>query len=364
MQKTAKEIIIQAEKLAQCQNSKAFDFAFKVSLLNSVYTQLYNDLSGYSNQFIKYFDFRGETALPADCYKVLAVYSGSKDNPYLISQSSQNNFIPGTYYIENNSIKVVDGQMKEFHCKYSAMPVTLTAPDNNEKLDIPSDAEVLFMDDEGFYFSSNGVNYYYDFENISYSEFTGTVPTPIANFNNYPLVFDSVEKTISWNGEDITGYFVAYDANTGEELSIDSIVFDNTHIAITYNNKDVYIMFGDFSKYQLNPNLYKGRYFKGTALAICGDDSTGKGVIIKDEKNNIVLSSIVPDTIIDYPENVFFDVIEDRYGVQIQSLCGLNNDALQTKLTTDESSFYNSLQRSQQGLRIKNENNSYRNRFW
>lgn len=363
MNKTAKEIIIQAEKLAQCQNSKAFDFAFKVSLLNSVYTQLYNDLTGYSNQFIKYFDFRGETALPSDCYKVLSVFSGSKDNPYIIGQSSQNNFIPNTYYIENNSIKVVDGQMKEFHCKYSTMPITLTAPDNNEKLDIPSDSSILYMDDEGFYFSSNGVNYYYDFENVSYSEFTGTVPTPSTNFNNYPLVFDSVEKKVSWNGEDITEYFAAYDANTGEELSIDSIVFDNTHVAITYNNQDIYVMFGDFSKNQLNPYLYKGRYFKGTALAIFGDDSTGKGVIINDGKA-FYLCSIVPDTIIEYPENVFFDVIEDKYGVQIQSLCGLDNKALQTKLESDEQSFYASLQRSQQGLRIKNENNSYRNRWW
>lgn len=363
MNKTAKEIIIQAEKLAQCQNSKAFDFVFKVSLLNSVYTNLYNDLTGYSNQFIKHFDFRGTTELPADCYKVLSVYSGSEDNPYVISQSSENNFIPGTYYIENNSIRVVDGQMKEFHCKYSTMPITLTAPDDNEKLDIPEDSEILFMEDEGFYFSSDGVNYYYDFGNLSYTEFTGTVPTASTNFNNYPLVFDSVEKTVTWNNEDITGYFAAFDANTNEELSIDSIVFDNTHIAITYNNNDVYVMLADFEKYQLNPVLYKGRYFKGTAVAICGDDSTGKGVIIKID-NRFYLCSIVCDTVIEYPENVFFDVIEDRYGVQIQSLCGLNNEALQTKLTNDEMSFYNSLQRSQQGIRIKNENNSYRNRFW
>ncbi len=363
MQKTAKEIIIQAEKLAQCQNSKAFDFAFKVSLLNSVYTSLYNDLTGYSNQFIKYFDFRGTVDLPSDCYKVLDVFSGSIDNPYHIGQSSQNNFIPGTYYIENNTIRVVDGLEKEFHCKYSTMPITLTAPDINEKLDIPSDSEILFMDDDGFYFSSDGVNYHYVFDDVSYSEYSGTVPTPSNLFNNYPLTFDSVEQQVIWNGTDITENFAAFDANTGEELHISNIVFDNTHIAITYDNNDVYVMLSDLSKYQLNADLYRGRYFKGEALAICGDDSTGKGVIVK-SNDKFYLCSIVPDTVVEYPENVFFDVLEDRYGIQIQSLCGLNNEALQTKLQNDESSFYNSLQRSQQGLRIKNENNSYRNRFW
>ena len=359
MTKTAREIINQAMKLAQCQNSKAFDFSLLVSLLNSAYTKVYNDLSGYTNAFMKYFTFTGdEVRLPSDCFKVLMVYKGKKENPFIISQSSLNNYIPNTYVIENDILRIVGKKdSNEVTVKYSAVPLTLTAPDDPEIIDVDYD-EVQYLSDYGFHYKKNDKTYFYSFENKESTEVT-KAPTSSNKFNNFAFSWRTVGNIdqVVWNAKDVTNMFIAYDEQTGKELRIKKMVHDNTHILIQYDNNDLYLMTGDWKKVMVNPDLYKGRYFKVDDIyAICGDDSTGKGALVS--KDGLLLYiDFVPDTVLNYTNNIFFDIIEDMIAIQLQSLCSMNNDALQTKLTNDEQSFYESLQRSQQGIRIKNESN-------
>lgn len=371
MQKSCLELIKQATKLANAQNSEAFDFAFKVQLLNNIYCNVYNELTGYSNYFIRYFEFEKEADLPPDCNKILMVFRGSRDNPYIITQSSANNFIPGDYYIENNTIRIVDGKDgQKVTVKYSALPLLLTAPEEPKELTgimVTNSLTARYQDDDYFYYSDSGTYYKYSFEDMTKEQVSqSAVPTKSSNFNNYPLVVTksgNYVTAVTWNGNDVTGYFKAYDANTGAEIRPKDIVWDNTHIAITYENDDIYVMTADWEKAQINPWLYKGRYFKGKAISIYGDDETGSGLICI-SNGKIYMMSFVPDTILEYPENVFFEYIEDLFAVQLQGLIGINNDALQTKLTNDEQAFYSSLQRSQQGIRIKNESNFYKRVFW
>lgn len=368
MQKTALELIKQATKLANAQNSQAFDFQFKVQLLNNVYANVYNDLCGLSNYFIKYFDFEKEADLPPDCNKVLMVFRGSRDNPYILSQSSQNNFIPGDYYIENNTIRVIDSNPVKVTVKYSTLPLILTAPDEPKKLDLYDPLQYLNQDDDYLYYRSGDNKYFkYSFEDMSNTEITlSDVPATNHTFNNRTLAVGKTSgyvSSVTWNGHDVTDYFKAWDNNTGDLIRPTDIVCDNTHIAITYENGDIYVMTADWEKVQINPYLCKGRYFKGTAVTICGDDETGKGMVCV-VNNQPYLLSFVPDTVLEYPENVFFEYIEDLFAVQLQGLIGINNDALQTKLTNDEQAFYGSLLRSQQGVRIKNESNFYKRVFW
>lgn len=356
MQYTASELIKQAEKLSQTQNSRAFDWAFKVSLLNNVYTNVYNELTAESNAFIKYFSFNGnECDLPNDCNKVCMVYQGNEANPYVLNQSSIDNPIPGSYYIENNVLKIANNVSGEIKVKYSSMPVVLTAPDEPEVLNIDYD-EITGLDDEYVYYSKSGTSYRYSLKDMS-SEKADT-PTKNNTFLNKP--FDT--ENLTWNDEDVKDYFTAYDMNTGEEINVEKIVFDNTHIAVTYDNGDVYVVTADWNKVIINPYLYKGRYFKGKAVAICGDDSTGKGMLCE-SNGQLLYMSFVPDTVLDYPLNVFFEYLIDLYAVQIQGLVGLDNNSLQTKLTNDEMSFQQSIQRSHQGVRIRNDSNIHK-RGW
>lgn len=362
---TSKELIQRAKDLSQTTNSKAFSFSLLTSLLNNAYTKLYNDLSGISNSFVKYFEFSGNEAdLPADCNKVLMVYEGKERNPYIINQSSVNNFIPGSYYIENRTIKIVgkiDG--RKVTVKYNTLPAVLTAPNDDEILDF----EVAFVglcNDEGFYFKKDiGTNiyYFYDFEEKEEKEFTeGTMPLAETTFLGYtPSI---VGDKIMWNDIDVTDYFLR---NENDSVSnITSTASDNTHLAILYTDGDLYVMTSDWTKVQINPDLYKGRFYKVSKLyGICADDATGNYILVK-QNGKLKKISFVPDTVIDYPDNVFFDIIIDKIAIQLQSLQGLNNEALQNKLTDDEQSFYGSLQRSQQGQRIRNDSNFMKWRFF
>lgn len=365
MQFTAKEIIQRAKDLSQTPNSKAFSFSLLTSLLNNAYTKLYNDLSGISNSFIKYFEFTGNEAdLPSDCNKILLVYEGKESNPFIINQSSVNNFIPGSYYIENRTIKIIgkiDG--RKVTVKYSELPVTLTAPDDDEVLDFEV-ASVGLCRDDGFYFKKEiGTNtyYFYDFEEKEEQEFTeGSMPLAETTFLGYtPSI---VDDKIMWNDTDVTDYFLRDENDSVSNIT--ATASDNTHLAILYSNGDLYVMMGDWTKSQVNPVLYKGRFYNVQNLyGICADDSTGQYILVR-QNGKLKKISFVPDTVIDYPDNVFFDIIIDKIAIQLQSLQGLNNDALQNKLTDDEQSFYGSLQRSQQGQRIRNDSNFMKWRFF
>lgn len=362
---TSREIIERAKDLSQTNNSKAFSFSLLTSLLNNAYSKLYNDLSGISNSFVKYFEFSGSEAdLPADCNKVLMVYEGQERNPFIINQSSVNNFIPGSYYIENRTIKIVgkiDG--RKVTVKYNTLPAVLTAPKDDEVLDFEV-ASVGLCQDDGFYFKKEiGTNtyYFYDFEEKEEKEFTeGSMPLAETTFLGYTPAI--VDDAIIWNGTDVTDYFLRDENDSVSNIL--STASDNTHLAIMYTDGELYVMMSDWTKTKINPDLYKGRLYHVDLLyGICADDSTGEYILVK-QNNKLKKISFVPDTVIDYPDNVFFDIIIDKIAIQLQSMQGLNNEALQTKLTDDEQSFYGSLQRSQQGQRIRNDSNFMKWRFF
>lgn len=365
---TSREIIERAKDLSQTTNSKAFSFSLLTSLLNNAYSKLYNDLSGISNSFIKYFEFTGSEAdLPNDCNKILMVYEGNESNPFIINQSSVNNFIPGSYYIENRTIKVVgkiDG--RKVTVKYNTLPAVLTAPNDSEIIDVERETNfnVGLCQDDGFYYRQNyGTGYYfYDFNEKESKQFEGTIPGATDTFLGYEFDITTEPGKILWNGQDVTDYFLR---DENDEISnITDTASDNTHLAILYNNGDLYVLMSDWSKTKINPDLYKGRLFNVSKLyGICADDSTGEYILVENG-GKLKKISFVPDTVIDYPDNVFFDVILDKIAIQLQSLQGLNNDALQNKLTDDEQSFYDSLQRSQQGQRIRNDSNFMSWRLW
>jgi hypothetical protein len=365
MLKTCKEILIQAMTLSQTQNSKAFSWDFKVQLLNSVYSRIYNDLSGYSNTFVKYFQFTGnEVELPEDCNKVEMVYKGNDINPFVLSQSSQNHPIPGTYYIENNTLKIVDGLPSRIIVKYSTLPITLTAPD--DPIDLTGKFEydtILGIDDDNVWFVKDDKTYLYNFANEEIKE-TDKVWKTNTKFNNHTFTVDISTQTVMWNGTDVSNLFIKKDEQTGFRTYIKAMIWDNTHIATLYENGDLWLMTGDWQDTMVNPFLYQGRYFKSTELlGCCCNDYTGKGLLVKSD-DKLLYVDFVPDTLLSYPQNVFFDIIEDKMAIQLEGLCGLKNEALQTKLTDDEMSFYQSLQRSQQGMRIKNDANVGRWRLW
>lgn len=363
---SAKEIIDLARQLSQTQNSKAFSFQLLVHLLNNVYTGLYNELAT-SQAFMSEFRFTGtEADLPSDCYKIVSVARNSKY--FYLNQSSNSYNIPGTYSIENGSIRINGENGGEYIVKYQNMPTVLTASGDVEYLDIEINSTefIPFLDYDKV--KNEYVVYYRDWSNtyhcynIDTKEDTALEATPIRpqrNFNNKEIVYsftDNVLTQVIWNNEDVTDYF----DKSEQGLLCGFVANDNEHIVATYFDEDgdtpfIYVFDTSWDSTEINPWISKGKYFPFASADILTDDETGKYLLVFDDSENLAVTTYVPDTVLEFPENTFFDVLIDRLAVQLGSLNGMNSDGLQTKLTNDETAFYASINRSNQGCRVRND---------
>lgn len=361
---SAKEIIDLARQLSQTQDSQAFSFQLLVHLLNNVYTGLYNELAT-SQAFMSEFRFTGtEADLPSDCYKITSVARNSKY--FYLNQSSNSYNIPGTYSIENGSIRINGENGGEYIVKYQTLPEVLTASGDVEYLRKTNDTSfVPFMDYDPiekeykvFYFDGTDYHSY----NIDTKEDTVLEDAPVRPqrpFNNKTISYsftDDVLSQVLWNGEDVTDYF----DKSEQGLHCIQVSNDNEHIVATYVDEDgdspfIYVFDTSWDSVEINPWISKGKYFPFAAGDILTDDETGKYLLIYDDKGNLAVTTYVPDTILEFPENTFFDVLIDRLAIQLGSLNGLTNDGLQNKLTVDETAFYASINRSNQGTRIRND---------
>lgn len=362
---SCKEIIDLARQLSQTQNSDAFSFQLLVHLLNNVYTGLYNELAT-SQAFMSEFRFTGtEADLPSDCYKIVSVSRNSKY--FYLNQSSNSYNIPGTYSIENGSIRINGENGGEYTVKYQTLPEILTASGDVEYLkDISVDSifqpwiDYNPITEEYIVYFYSGSNYYsYNIDTKELVELDYVPTRPVRLFNNKAISFSFTDGSLSqvlWGDEDVTDYF----DKSEQGLHCMIISNDNEHIAATYfdesnNTPFIYVFDTNWNSVEVNPWLSKGKYFPFISADILTDDETGKYLLILDDKGNLAVTTYVPDTILEFPENTFFDVLIDRLAVQLGSLNGMNNDGLQTKLTIDETAFYASINRSNQGCRIRND---------
>lgn len=362
---SCREILDLAKRLGQTQNSKAFDFMTEVHLLNNVYTSLYNDLAT-SQAFVSEFKFTGtEADLPSDCYKIISVTRNSKY--FYLNQSSNSYDIPGTYTIENGAIRINGENGGAYTVRYQNMPSVLTASGDVDYLEIGANTEfVPFLEYDMlkkeylvYYKDWSDVYHSYNIDTKEDSTLENTPVRPQRTFNNKTIVYsftDNVLTQVIWNGEDVTDYF----DKSVQGLHCGFVSNDNEHITATYFDEDddtpfIYVFDTNWDSVEINPWISKGKYFPFTGADILTDDSTGKYLLVFDDLGNVAVTTYVPDTVLEFPENTFFDVLIDRLAVQLASLCGMNNDGLQTKLTNDETAFYASINRSNQGCRIRND---------
>lgn len=364
---TSKEIISLARQLSQTQNSLAFSFQLLVHLLNNVYSQLYNDLTT-SMAFTNEFTFTGKEAdLPSDCYKIISVYSKGSLSEIYLNRSSNGINISGQYTIENNQIKINNVNGGSYTVKYTTLPVTLTAPEDPEvlQLDLNTDTtpiiykDLINKDTKIWYLNTDGDYHIYSIENKT-DVTTTTTKSSVDTFYNKSITItytDGYVSSVTWDDEDITDYFVL------DEAYPTKIIHDNVRLIMLYDDNRVYGMSSDFNKYEINPFLSNGQYFQvDDVFSIYSDDLIGKYLLVGDSETQF-LCSYVPDTVLNYPESTFFDVLIDRLAIQLQALNGLKNEALETKLTNDEIAFYASINRGTQGIRMKNSDSNNR-RLW
>ena len=356
MTRTAKEIIRNAKWFGNLRNSNTSDFETCNSVLNNEFYRLYNDIVRETDEFTKSFDFGGEeTVLPDDCMYVTGVYVKGHNEDYLspISPSPKGQYVPAEYKIENNTIRIIGGSLGTYTVKYVTMPPTITAPDENERLDIEADV-VLSRDDTTFYYRNGGVWYIYDTETKASEE---TVEDPglvrTYTYGNYSIVC---------NYED--GEFTVPEEFQREGLDVIWADFDFPYAVITYSDNSVWIFTG-FDGTEWNVFNTSGHYTRGRAWSLKTNDTTGKGIVFTNARDGkLYWCSFVPDTVLSYPHQVFFQLLEYRIASTLAAIIGLNATYVNEVLIPQaEVLFYDTIKKDH-FLPTRIINASRRKRIW
>ena len=346
--KTTKQLIEDARVLGGVYNSDFTNFQISTSLLNDIYRSLYDDLTEEGSFFVDYYDFSGnETELPCDCYRVLNVYRKEGERFKPLRANSADQYIENTYYIENSNLYINSKAEGEYRIRYSKLPMTLTCPDDPIKC--PRDitpAEWGLMTEDGVYFKESGKEYYWDFktETIEEKAFK-SISQPYYFLGKDLIINKANNKVVSmlWGNtevEDIIDYF------TVEGLDIESVVVSDPYIFVNYSNNHI-MVYNGFKGTEWNILASTGKPTLGKIKAAHTNDSTGKGVIYYNAyTQSCYLASFVPDTVLSYPTNAFFSLIEYKLSALLMSMVGLGNEYVISKLIPEaEETFYKTLRK-------------------
>lgn len=297
--RTSRELIKNARYLAGLRNSDITDFYTNVLLLNNAYTQVYIDSIQQGDIFCKEINIKNGDTLPADCLYITGIYLAGV--PFV-----QYKIINNTFTTDYN---------KEVTLRYAIIPATLTAPDKNEKLDIPVYATDFVLTDNYLYYTADGSMYKYDLTEKTITEETYE-PITSYLFNDVKLHLTD-GKVVDEDGNSYFGDKTVVDFNTS-----------NNYAFVSYSDGSILIWTDFEHSIDYNYNCIKGRKTTGVIKASCTNDITGKGVIYYDY-NSLYYGSFTPDTVISWPNNVLFQLIEYRLAVVLLGLIGLDSSAIE-----------------------------------
>lgn len=329
--RTAREIIKNARYLAGLRNSELTDFYSNVLLLNNAYTQVIIDASE-NDVFTSTVELMNGDALPSNCMKINSV-------------TTTDNHIFTDYKIINNVLYTKYD--KPLTVLYSVVPSTLTAPDVSTKLDIPNYATNLLLTDEYLYYTADSNYYAYNLE-------TGDITT--TSSYTVPTTFLFCDKLLQLKNNTVVDtegnpYFEKEDTNVINFCASGNYAF------VTYIDNSIRI-YSDFYNYaDYNYNCIKGQPTKGYILTACVDETTGKGVIFQDTDMNIYYSSFVPDTILEWPNNILYQLVEYKLATILLGLVGLDSSMQEKQYKELLVYFYKT-------VNIDSNSNTIRNILW
>ena len=365
--KTSKEVFLHALQLAGVNNLNFTDFFNTTALLNNLYRRIYEKIAssddGYYDREIV---FKGNTFyLPSDIWMIKRVIrvddNGNESRDVLRAPGQTPSY--DQYFIRNNVLRINTNTAPTIKIIYVPKPQTITVPQNPELLDISVDKILLKnitgMDDEGFYFtdSEDSLAKYYDFETKAITTVT-SIPNKPTTFRylNGDLTIDVAANTFTYledgteTAADIKEYIEAAD-----DSGIKRVEVSNPYMAVTFNDDKIFIFNGfDFTSY--NILAYKGKETLGEALALYTDDYTGKGLIFLNKQNNkLYYTSFVPDTILNYPEQADFSLLEIELALNLAQMAGTPSEWLEKEYARANAEFMAQLQRTKASvLRVNN----------
>ena len=314
--KTASEIMRQAKFLAQCENSDFLDFFVQTNIINEVYEEVYQDIVTHTKYYLCSVPFENHSYLPCDCYQIFSITDRWNN---VIEKAPEGQRVDGCYSIgPENKIHIYSGGDEEYTLNYFPVPVSVTAPADRERLElIPGDIKILSVDDEGIYYTSTDTMYFYDFANKTSAESAAVIVETAGTLNNKPVVVtkDPIVTSIKVGGEEILGSLGFEEGQVQQVFADKNIMFIET---LEESGSCIYM-------YQEESGLCPFTHNMHLLGFSCNDDGLGLVVSRNDVYYNM---SYVPDTILDFPNNIFYTVMEERIALLLASIVGVDNQYL------------------------------------
>lgn len=360
---TTRDIILRAEQYANKENAAFYSYAEKVAMLQESWNTLYQYLCNTGDKYwVKRVNFSGKVVtLPNDCYQISAVY---------INQGSRKRQFYG-YELRNNKIYIKPENYvlgSSFILEYYPTPIELQYKDDIKKSPFQNYGLSDVNDGKALHKVSGSTTYsIYDTvtkQEIETSLTTGVIAHIYKDGNILVKNSDSSFSVLNMGSGTITNIGTTviiynnsvfryaahkvYDIN-GNEVADDIIL----NVGTTYITDD-FITFTETEDMPINGRTsIKVSTSTGitddtkvyTKYKICG--YIDNAFLTHDAiSGTYYIESLYNDTVINYPNNIFFTMLALDIALKMRSKQGIENDQLEQQWSEARAALFNSIEKN------------------
>lgn len=340
--KLASEILNGAETKAGVYNVDFLTSLTLTNALNDAYRTAYQEIAMSDSDFyIKDYRFTeddlselndGWYDIPKGVYIVKSVTINDVEVPRCPPKEK----IAGTYQIANGRLKFYGNERAPITIHYIPDPQTVTVPAESKELYLDPATVIEWgrMTEKGFYYKTNGGQFYYDFAT---NESSTVVTFQAINKKYHEGVIEYGPDYIRVvNPEDSEDVYedLSDDYVVGDENPIVSVVVDDPYMMVSYKDGTIIVVSETFQTIW-NIKARSGHKTLGTIHDLKTDDETLYGCLYEDEDGKLWLSSFVPDTMMNYPTNALFTMLEVNLACLLMSMNGIANEYISIDLKNE-----------------------------
>ena len=335
--KLASEILNGAQTKAGVFNVDFLTALTLTNALNDAYRNAYQSIAMSDSDFyVKEYTLTendeseekdGWYDLPKGIYIIKSVTIGNFEIP----RCPPKEIVPGTYTIQNSRLKFYGGNRKPITLHYIPDPqtVTIPAPSKDIAVDASTITEYGKVTEKGFYYKTNGGQFFYDFDSMT-TESTSFYKEKNMKYHNGTIKWDSEHITVVDENDEVIED-LSDDFDVGSENPIVEVAVDDPYMMVSYKDGTIILVTED-NQTVWNIKAHTGHKTLGVIHGMKTNDSTLYGCIYEDEDNVLHLSSFVPDTLMNYPTNALFEMLEVDLACLLMSMNSITNEYISKDL--------------------------------
>ena len=388
----AKDLIEQAQMLADLQNSDFISWKENMMFLDNAWSELYQQIINHGDKgFIKTFTFQGESCvLPCDFYQLHYICYSDGINRIPINRKAKTSLTSGPFYdLVGNEIIIYNkiiGQ-RQIEVEYFPVRDSITFAANDVKVN-GIDGTVLDVCDKNVLYVKGSEYFVNDIINGKETPVSrGFILSDSGVINSDKPCFKKDNKVFytEWTSGKLyvkkTSGTVIHTIDVAQDP-----VFPTNQVNAMTEDSLLYYKNGNLERFDLetgkvetikegliNTRVYclKGDIYYETADGVfCNDEllvptleySTYHGVMKSDEKtgygilfDNFVIKSVYGNTELLFPNNVYYNYLAYQLAIYYKIKQGADSSGLLAMATAALKTFYDTLQRdTNENVRIAN----------